>query len=151
MIMATSARHREPKQAARHGVDAIVDHVVNIVVEHPAERQKPERGQARRVHSRLDKISGELLLDKAIKRHILVEGANDVVAKCIGERPHPIVAVHEHAIFGVGVAGNVEPMPAPALAVPRRSQQPIDDSGEGVGRFVSNKSGDFFGFGRQSD
>src|SRR5207244_4034648 len=50
----------------------------------------------------------------------------------------------------IGVMNGVEPMPGPALTVPRRSQQTIDDRGKGVGRFVVEERAYFLGCGRQA-
>ena len=51
----------------------------------------------------------------------------------------------------LGVAGHVEPVPAPALAVVRRGQQPVDHLGEGVGRLVGQERLDLLRRRRQAD
>ena len=96
-------------------------------------------------------VGGELVLDEPIEAEVFVERADDVVAIGIGERADPVVAEHQHAVLGVGVAGDVEPVPAPALAVMRRGQQPIDDPGEGIRRPVVFERLDFLGGRRQAD
>ena len=40
----------------------------------------------------------------------------------------------------VGVAGDVQPVPAPALSVSRRSEQAVDDAFEGLGRVVATRT-----------
>ena len=61
-------------------------------------------------------VAGELLEDEAVERLVGVEGADDVVAIAPGVGPRFV----ELVAVGVGVAGEVEPVPAPALAVVRR-------------------------------
>ena len=68
-------------------------------------------------------ITGELLPDKLIDRLVGVQRADYVVAIA--------VSVSAWFVFGgvaftVGIAGGVQPMTAPAFAVVRRRQQPID-------------------------
>ena len=48
---------------------------------------------------------------------------------------------------GVGIAGQVEPVPAPALAVAGRGEQAIDDLREGVGGVVARKASTSSGVG----
>ena len=60
-------------------------------------------------------VAGELLEDEAVVRLVGVEGADDVVAVAPGVGPRFV----ELVAVGLGVAGEVEPVPAPALAVVR--------------------------------
>ena len=60
-------------------------------------------------------VAGELLDDEAVVRLVGVERADDVVAVPPGVGPGLV----ELVAVGVGVAGQVEPVPAPALAVVR--------------------------------
>ena len=72
-------------------------------------------------------VAGDLLDDELVVGQVAVEGVDDPVAvEADLARLVLLVAV------GVGVAGGVEPDPAPALAVVRRVQQPIDQLSEGV-------------------
>ena len=75
-----------------------------------------------------------------------VERGDDVVAVAPG------VAVGDVLVeaVGVGVAGDVEPVPAPALAVGGRGEQPVDDLGEGVGRVVGEEGVDLLRRRRQA-
>ena len=59
----------------------------------------------------------------------LVERVDDVVAVAPGVA---VTATFSSQPVGVGVAGHVEPVPAPPLAVVRRRQQPVDHLREGV-------------------
>ncbi len=83
-----------------------------------------------RVRQRHEFVAGKLLNEELIERLVVVEGANDVVAVLEGPRAHRVfigVAIR------VGVARDIEPVPAPTLAVVRRREQPIDQPLEGVG------------------
>ncbi len=51
----------------------------------------------------------------------------------------------------VGIAGHVQPVPPPVLAVSRRSQQPVDQPLPGVGSLVGDKRFDFVRRRRQAD
>ena len=69
----------------------------------------------------------------------------------LNERDHviaiaPGVGIGEvvvHAV-GVGVADDVQPVPAPALAVSRRREQPVDDALERLRRIVAQERVDLF-------
>ena len=76
----------------------------------------------------------------------LVEGVDDPVAVLPdGARGVDAVAV------GVGVAGQVEPVPAPALAVVRRRQQAIHQALVGVGPRVGDEVVDLLRRRRQAE
>ena len=55
------------------------------------------------------------------------------------------------ATVRVPVAGEVEPMPSPALSVVRRSQQVVDHLLPGIGGLISQEGFDLSWRGRQSD
>src|SRR5947209_4604302 len=59
--------------------------------------------------------AGDLPADELVERHILVEGLDDEIAVLIGVRAIVVVLV----TAALGEAGQVEPVPAPALAVMR--------------------------------
>ena len=118
VVVAAGARDGQPHQPARHHVDPVVDDVVRVVEEPPAERQEAHRRQRPAVVARRQQVGGELLDDELVVRHVLVERADDVVAVGVrrtGSRRSSV----EDVPLGVGVAGHVEPVPAPALAVVR--------------------------------
>src|SRR5581483_73985 len=50
---------------------------------------------------------------------------------------------------GIRVTCNVEPMPAPALAIMRGLKQPVDQMREGVARMIREKGVNFLRRGRQ--
>jgi hypothetical protein len=92
-------------------------------------------------------VAGELLMQKAVERLVGVEGSNDVIA--ILEGPSANSVLHR-APFAVGIAGGVEPVTGPALAVVGRSEQAINQLLVGVVRFVRQKLLGFFRSGGQA-
>ncbi len=86
-------------------------------------------------------VAGELLGEEAIVRLVGIEGGNHVIAVL------PLAFAHDDIVRiaveadRVGVAHDVKPVPAPALAEPRRREQPINLAGKRVGREVGGESG----------
>ena len=91
-------------------------------------------------------VAGELLDRELVERHVGVQGADDPVA--IGPEVAQVVALEA---VRVGVAGQVEPRPGPALAELRRGEQPIDDRFVGVRARVGDERIDFRRRRRQAD
>src|SRR6185295_17365030 len=115
---------------------------VVLLAEGDARSGAQEAGRDERlVAPGLELVPGELLLKELIVRLVLVERANHVVA--IAPRVGPIVVLLEAA--RIGVTRDVQPMPAPSLAVVRRREQRVDETRPGVRRVVREKRG---GFGR---
>ena len=80
-------------------------------------------------------IGRQLLEDELVVGQVGVERPGHIVA--IGEGiEQPPLFLQTDIFLGVGIAGDVEPMPAPALAVMGRGQQPLDHPLEGAGRSV---------------
>ena len=96
-------------------------------------------------------VAGDLVADELVVRQVAVEGVDHPVAVAPG-----VGAVHLRAggedtrVERVGVAGEVEPVAAPALAVSRRRQQAIHDLGEGVRRLVFEEGVHLFRRRRQA-
>ena len=76
-------------------------------------------------------VAGELLDGEAVEREVVVEGLDDPIA--VG--PH-VAATIDRVAVGVGIAGLVEPVPPPALAVVRAGEEAIDEARPGVGALV---------------
>ena len=68
-------------------------------------------------------VAGDLFLQKPVVRLVGIERADDVIAVPPDVRPHAILVLSP---LRIRVAGRVEPVPRPPLAVPRRIQQPIN-------------------------
>ena len=134
MIVAAGATHRQGEHAARHHVDAVVDDVRRDPQKSPAKGEKPHRREIARIARRL--VRRDLQDEEPVVRQVLVEGPHHVIA--VGVRPGEIAVLEQHVAFGVGVSSHVKPVTAPALAVVRRSQQPIDQP---IGRVRSRLQG----------
>ena len=102
-------------------------------------------GAARNVTSHF--VAGQLLLDKAVIRLVLVERTNDVIAVAPGERP---IAVGAKIAVRVGITRGVKPVLAPALAVARRGQVALDEPVIGVGGLIVDEGRHFFRRRRQT-
>ena len=67
-------------------------------------------------------VACDLFFKKQVVRLVLVEGADHIVA--IAPSIGPVEIVLE--AVGIGVAGDVQPVTSPALAIVGRRQQPVD-------------------------
>ncbi len=92
-------------------------------------------------------VAGQLLADDSVERPVGVERADDVIAIAVGQRP---VGIGAEVPVGVGVARGIEPVLAPALAVPRAGQQAIDEPLVGVRARVVCERRDLRGRRRQA-
>ena len=90
-------------------------------------------------------VAGQVLDHEPIERLVFVERSNDIVA----ERPGVVDHMVHFEAGAFAESHHIEPVPAPVLAVARRSEQPIDQSFVGVGRIVAQKCVDFFRRRRQ--
>ena len=144
MVVAAGAADRQGEKGAAHGVDLLVDdvdeHLVDVLLgEHlGAEHQKAGGGdllEALRVRLGRHQVAGDLFADETVEGFVAIEGIDDVVAVAerVAEGDVLVEAVR------VGIAGDVEPMAAPALTVVRRCEEPVDDPGEGVGALVGEE------------
>ncbi len=138
--MAARAAHGEPHERVRGGFDPI-DDVFDLVF--VGDRAALEVDHVIAIEARRDlliargigqQVAGKLLDRELVVRHVLIEGVDHPVAP----RPHPAQAVDVIAVR-VGVAGRVEPGHGHALAVVRRTQQPIDLLFVRVRRLVRQK------------
>ena len=139
MIVAAGAADRQAEHRgadrAEHVVELVVAVLLDLVLGDlravDAGGQEAGRRQGQRV-VRLELVAGDLPLDERVVRQVLVERLDDEVAIVIGGRP--VVVVLE--AVALGEAGQVEPVPGPALAVVRDGEQPVDQLREGVRRGV---------------
>ena len=88
-------------------------------------------------------VAGDLLRDEPVERHVGVHRVDHVVAVLPGVRVGDV----PRRAGRLGIAGHVEPVPAPALAELRRGEQAIDDAREGVRRGVLEECVDLAGVG----
>ena len=85
-------------------------------------------------------------IGEAVKRHVGVEGVDHPFPITPGERPREIV----DAAFAVGIAGQVQPVTRPLLAIVRRGEQLIDEALVCALALVGEESFRLFGRGRQA-
>jgi len=85
-------------------------------------------------------IARQLFANEARIGLVGIEGGNDIVAVAPGVGADLIVFV----AVAVGIAGEIEPMPPPTLAIVRRGQQPVDHFLPGIRRGIVDEIVDFF-------
>ncbi len=128
VIVAPGTAHRQSEQAPRDHVDPVVDRVVvNLLVWPAADGEKAKRGQvAVVVGPYAREVGRELRRDKTVERQVFVERADDPIAIRVGVGILAVDGAAKRGPLTVGIAGHVEPVAAPPLAVPRAFQQAID-------------------------
>ena len=122
---AAADRQAKPDSSRRvdpidgRGVAELLDVDAPLLVDH---RVAMKTGGDSLVEGRARKqVAGDLLNGEAVKRHVVVEGPDDPVA--VGpDRAFPVFLI----AIGIGVTGAIEPVSAPALAVMRRGEKPLD-------------------------
>jgi hypothetical protein len=77
-------------------------------------------------------VAGDLFLDEAVVGLVGVQALDDVVAVA----PDVWAGLVGLEAFGVGIAGEVEPVARPAFAVLGRGQKLVDDLFKGIGRRI---------------
>ena len=148
VIVTAGARDGQPEHAPGHDVDAVIDNVVFHPEETAAEGEESHRREIARIFVR-DLIGGELEQEKAVIGHIPVQRRHDPVPIGPGVGPVFLLAGVDIA-FRVGVAGHVEPVPRPVLAVVGRVEETVDEPGVGLRVGVVHESGDLLVRGRQA-
>ena len=130
VVVAAGAPDAEREDRAGRGIDHLVRHVhVELLGVDLVEVVRAEREESRRnlvVHSLLgapvrQQVARDLLTYELVERLVVVERADDVVAvpPCDRERKVPCPA------HRVGIAHDIQPVPAPALAEPVGFEQPV--------------------------
>ena len=127
VIVATSTGHRQPHQAPRDHIDSIIDDVVSVVHESPAERQKTHCPQGLAILFQIELIGGQLFPNELIEAQIGIQCFNDIIA--VGPRPGERRFLKEDIPLGVGIACDIEPVSAPFFSIRWRGQQTINQSG----------------------
>ena len=104
------------------------------------------RGDARLHRAALEQVAGNLFEGKPIERHVMVQRVNDPMAEAPGVRTGQVFFI----AVAVGVAGLIEPMLGPLLAVMPRVQQAIHQLFVGVRAIIEQKALDLLGRGRKT-
>ena len=99
-----------------------------------------------------EQVAGQLHPDKLVVGQILVPALDDPVAIGMGAgHRHKTTSTRVEATdIVVAIAGNVEPVASPSLAVSLRGQEPIDELGPGISSLVGLEGGDLFRCGGQA-
>ena len=150
VIVATRAGDGESKHALGDGVDLLVGHVegelpaITFLVTLGTDRQVTGRekviGRLRDVPYR-KKIPGDLRAHEIVVRFVLVERFNDPVAVTPGVRIGNVVFL----AAGLGVPGNIEPVPSPSFAERGRCKELLDDLRIGSLGAITHEGLDFLG------
>ena len=91
--------------------------------------QKTETGQRRIVFAQAGyHVGGELLAHETVERFVVIEGGDDVVA--VGVGVGILLGLAENGALGIGVAGHVQPVAAPAFAVAGVVEKAVDEAVE---------------------
>ena len=97
---------------------------MDVAGETRAQSEEAKRSQWRLVITEIKPVSSQLLDDKLVKRLVIIQRADDIITICPG--PGESLLLEKHISLVVGVAGDVEPVACPMLAVARGFQQPIN-------------------------
>src|SRR5438046_8501150 len=93
----------------------------------------------------MQQIARQLLLDDLVVPRIAVEGLDYLLHVAVRVWVFDVVV----RSVRVGVTGDIEPVPAPALTVARRSEKPLHYFGERRGREIGKKGVDLLRRRRQ--
>ena len=154
VVVAAGATDGQTEKGARRHVDLFVHDVhlqlgfARLEKELRSQHNEPRRRElvvALLLVVAGKQVAGELLANEPGERLVLVECAHDVIAI----PPRIFIRQIDFQPVRVGIAGHVEPVPAPTLAKLRPREQPIHDFGKSVVGIVGQKGFDLFRFGRQ--
>ena len=113
----------------------------------PRAADEHARGDDPVARHRLEDVAGELLLHEAVVGLVFVEALDDVIAVV----PGAVTGMVVFESLALGVADDVEPVSAPALAVMGRGEQVIDEPVVGGLRGIGHESLDLFRARREAD
>ena len=137
VVVASGTTQRQTQKGLTHRVDGVLEGQVVVILR--VEAEPPRNGQESGGRHAFgipvpgslpgQQVPGDLLRNKLKVGFVGIEGIDDVV---------PIAPGHRHRIVGslargVGIPNDIQPMPAPALPVTGRGQQPVDHRFDGIG------------------
>src|SRR5262249_51118922 len=117
VVVAAGAAEREAEERGRRCSQHVIELVVAIDLRIgrliiPSTQAKEGRGDLRLGVATVHFVAGKLFGNEAIKRLILIEGVNDIIAVAPGAWLGPVALV----TVRFGIAGYIEPVQGPALA-----------------------------------
>ena len=137
--VAAGTLQRQPHHGRAQDVDLVGDHLEPVGEEagdvrpgrvggHAQEAGRDQvvvdlRRDLRRVLVVGQFVAGDLFEEEPVVRLVGVERPDDVVAIALGVRPGQVLLALP---LRVGIAGQVEPVPSPALAISGRREQAVD-------------------------
>ena len=129
---------------AHDDVDAVVDDIRVVVEETPAEGQEAQRGEVAVVLRVLDDlVGGQLQTQELVVGKVVVEGLHHPVAIGIGVRVAAFFL--KDVTLRVGIAGDIEPVAAPAFAEGRRREETFDELLGRLRILIGDEGGDLGG------
>ncbi len=156
VIVAAGATERKSQEGLADSIDLLIDGVhatlflVRASNDFGADHQEAGRGNLfvpLFLAGAGKKVARDLLTHELVERFVFVKRIDDVVPKA------PCVVVGKVLVqpVGIGVAGTIQPVAAPALAELLGAQQPIHHPLDRLRRVVVLKSFHLFWRGRQAD
>ena len=152
MIVAASTTDCQPQKTASQIVDRVFDRqMLRVIID-----TRPESTRIGKVAcgddslitffvgSAAPQVTGQLIPHEFVIRLVTVEGIHHPVAITVNLRDRIVRIIPG----SVGVTDDIQPMPPPAFAVSRRSQQPFHHAGECVFSIVRKKGMHFVRRGR---
>lgn len=136
MVVTLSAGDSKTEEAAGEGINALILHF-------GGEGKEAGGGSPLFAH----KVAGDLSFDELVIGQILIEGIDDPVAVAEGVWIGVILSGIE---LVVGVAGDIEPVAAPAFAIAGGGEQAVDDVFPGTRGAVALEGEDLFDGGWQA-
>ena len=124
VIVTTRTTDGERHGATGHDIDAVVNDVALHPEKAAAQREETHRSFVARL-AVLDLVGGQLQQQETIVGHVFVQRLHHPVAIGPGMGPEAFLPAVDITL-GVRIARDVQPMPAPMLAVMRRIQKSID-------------------------
>jgi hypothetical protein len=155
VVVAAGAAQRDAEEVLAEHVELLVDNVELAFLRVAVGGDDVEQGQVAggdKVGGALlgragrQQVAGQLLPHKLVERPVAVEGVDDVLAV----PPRFRIGRRRRRPAHVGVAGQVEPVPAPALAEVPRAEQVIHHPGQPLRRWVGQRPGQLLGRRRQA-
>jgi hypothetical protein len=156
VVVTASATQREAEKRLADRIDLLIDDIhaqlflVVVADDLGTEHEKAGRGNLfvpLFLPGAGKQITCDLLAHELVERFVLVKRIDDVVSKS------PSVVVGKILVrpVRIGIAGDIQPVAAPALAKLCGTKQPIDHALDGFRRLVALKSFHVFRCRRQAD
>ena len=140
--VALGAAHGQPQPHAAgrgHAIEDRLDAKLLLVgAAFGVGQRLPMKGRGQPVQRRraVEQVAGQLLDREPVERQVRIHRVDHPIAIPPGIGPRIVFLI----AVGVGIAGHVEPVPAPALAEVGRIEQPVDQPLVSVGDVSSTNA-----------